>query len=54
MVAEALTTLIGTKWSAEAADFHFKIGRGVPNGKLLLESLQHRALSLLSTCGATR
>ena len=32
-----LTTLIGTKWSAEAADFHFKIGRGVPNGKDLLE-----------------
>ncbi len=48
--ALALTTLIGTKWSAEALDFHFKIGRGVPTGNDLLASLWHRALSLLSNC----
>ena len=48
--AAPLTTLIGTKWSAEAPDFHFKIGSGVPTGKDLLASLWHRALSLLSNC----
>jgi hypothetical protein len=46
----ALTTLIGTKSSADAPDFHFKIGRGVPTGKDLLASLWHKALSLLSNC----
>jgi hypothetical protein len=33
---KVLTTLIGTTWSADAPDFHFKMGRGVPVGTMIL------------------